>query len=222
MILCWILFFNFCIAQTYVLNGNIKGLNGDSLLLLKVKGKVFEGQKIKVTNGLFHYQDKLEEPYFVQLFKLKKGTNETEGKLAEFLVSSGEITIFGPEPVFEQIKVEGSEPDRILKHYLKEDEVLMAKWHKVKIAYDSYVAEDDTLNRKKTAEEPNRILLQERIPLLKTYVTQNSNSIIGALIPNFCTLTGLLKKEDYLEMYSTLSSPMKATRYGKSVYERSK
>lgn len=70
--------------------------------------------------------------------------------------------------------------------------------------------------------ELNKILFDQRIPLLKKYVYVNKNNIVAALLPNFCTLQNVLRKEDYFEMYQSLAEKMKQTDYGKSVYERSK
>lgn len=208
------------VAQTYELQGKIAGLTSDSLLLLKAKGKVFESAKIKVTNGSFNYSEPILEPYFVQLFKLKKGTNETDGKLAELLVAPGKISITGNADEFSSIKIEGSEPDKILKTYLKEDELLVKKWDKLKEEYDSYVANGDTVARKKIGSALNHILLKERVPLLKKYVSEHSNKIVGALIPNFCTLNEVLKKEDYLEMYTKLTLSMQQSDYGKNLFKK--
>ena len=210
------------LAQTYELKGKITGLTSDSLLLLKTKGKVFEAAKIKVTNGTFFYSESIVEPYFVQLFKLKKGKNETEGKLAELLVAPGKINITGDAAQFNTIKIEGSAPDKILKAYLKEDGLLAKRWEKLKEEYDSYITNGDTVSRKKIGLSLNYILLKERIPLLKKYVSANSNTIVGALLPNFCTLKDALKKADYLEMYTTLTPSMQQTDYGKSLFEKTK
>lgn len=210
----------FSYAQTYELIGQITGLTSDSLLLIKAKGKAFKAVKIKVTNGVFFYVEPITEPYFVQLFKLKKGTNETDGKLAEFMVAPGKISIIGESEQFNEIKIEGSVPDKILKAYLKEDGVLAEKWDKLKAEYDTYLNNGDTASRKKMGLALNHILLKERIPLLKKYVSEHSNTIVGALLPNFCTLTDVLKKEDYLEMYHTLAPSMQQSNYGKSLFKR--
>lgn len=209
-----------CLAQKYELTGKITGLTLDSLLLLKTKGKVFEAAKIKVTKGSFTYSEPITEPYFVQLFKLKKGTNETDGKLAELLVAPGKISITGESEQFNGIKIEGSAPDKILKAYLKEDEALVKKWERLKEEYDTYVASGDTVARKKIGSALNYILLKERIPVLKKYVSEHSNTIVGALLPNFCTLTDVLKKEDYLEMYNMLTLSMQQSDYGKNLFKK--
>lgn len=210
-----------CFGQRYKLEGNVVGLKSDSLLILKAKGSGFEGAKVKVVNGVFNYADKVGEPYFVQLFKLKN-TGETDGKLAEFMVESGVIIIEGKSDSFENVSVIGSKSDLVLKSYLKEDQKIVDKWERLKIDYDKYASQNDTLNKKRIGLQLNEILFKERVPLLKKYVKANHNNIVGALLPNFCTLKALLKPEDYLELYNMLTSKMKNSDYAKSTLTQSK
>jgi len=49
-----------------------------------------------------------------------------------------------------------------------------------------------------------------------------NDNIIGALIPNFCTLQEVLKKEDYLEIYNLLNEKMRKTNYGQNIFEKTK
>ncbi len=210
-----------CFGQNYEIKGNVIGLKSDSLLILKVKGSVFEGAKVKVVDGVFNYKDKIGEPYFIQLFKLKH-TGETDGKLAEFVVEPGIITVEGKSDSFEDISIKGSKSDLVLKSYLKDDQKIVDKWERLKIDYDKYTSQKDTLNKKKIGLQLNEILFKERIPLLKKYVKANYNNMVGALLPNFCTLKALLKSEDYLEMYNMLTSEIKTSNYAKSTLTRSK
>ncbi|TFF38771.1 DUF4369 domain-containing protein [Mucilaginibacter psychrotolerans] len=213
---------HFCLAQTYKLKGNVKGLSVDSLLILKFKGDKVEGAKVKVSKQKFYYEDAITEPYFIQILKLKNGSTETTGKLADILVEPGTIQITGTADQYDSIKVKGSTADLVLKNYLQEDKALLARWDKLKESYDVYVANGDTASRKKVGKELNAITLKERVPLLKAYVAKYRRQIVGALIPNFCTLKEVLKKEDYLEMYNSLSPKMQQTGYGQSVFNNSK
>lgn len=221
IIICCFLIKSVCFGQIYKLEGNVVGLKSDSLLILKAKGSGFEGAKVKVVNGFFNYTDKVGEPYFVQLFKLKN-TGETDGKLTEFLVESGVIIIKGKSDSFEDVSVIGSKSDLVLKSYLKEDQKIVDKWERLKIDYDKYASQNDTLNKKRIGLKLNEILFKERVPLLKKYVRANHNNIVGALLPNFCTLKALLKPEDYLELYNMLTSKMKNSDYAKSTLNQSK
>ncbi len=217
-----LLTFNFCFGQTYKINGKIKNLKVDSLLILKFKGDHIEASKTKVSKGNFVYKDTISEPYFIQILKLKNGTNETNGKLADILVEPGNLNIVGKNDNYDSIKVSGSKSDLILKMYLNEDKELSKKWDSLKLIYDDFVSKGDTLNRKKAGKELNNITLGQRVPLLKSYVQKYNNEIVGALIPNFCTLKEILKKEDYLEMFNFLTDKIKKTNYGQSVYNRTK
>lgn len=221
IIVCCLLITSMCFGQNYEIKGNVIGLKSDSLLILKVKGSVFEGAKVKVVDGVFNYKDKIGEPYFIQLFKLKH-TGETDGKLAEFVVEPGIITVEGKSDSFEDISIKGSKSDLVLKSYLKDDQKIVDKWERLKIDYDKYTSQKDTLNKKKIGLQLNEILFKERIPLLKKYVKANYNNMVGALLPNFCTLKALLKSEDYLEMYNMLTSEIKTSNYAKSTLTRSK
>ena len=216
----WLLMGIICFAQNYELKGNIVGLECDTILLVKVKGGVFEGAKIKVDNGIFSYKDQIGEPYFIQIFKLNN-TGETDGKLTEFLVEPGLITVNGKSDSYENVSVKGSKSDLILKTYLKEDQKMVEEWEQLKISYNQYAAQNDTINQKTLAMQLNDILFNERIPLLKKYVKANRTNIVGALLPNFCNLKTFLKKEDYVEMYNLLTNKMKTSDYAKSTLKRS-
>ena len=218
----FVLLTGICNAQTYDVKGNVKGLKNDSLLVLGIKGKNTLVKKVSVVEGRFYFDDTLQEPYFVQVFKLKKGSNEIDGKLTEFLAEPGHITIDGQSDHFEAIVVHGSVADLVLKKYLKEDGQVVAKWENLKKEYDQYVIQKDTLNRKKVGEQLNMIIFKERLPLLKTYVYNYKDSMVGALLPNFCMLKEVLKKEDYLEMYNMLTDRVKQTDYAKSTFEKSR
>jgi hypothetical protein len=63
---------SFCFGQTYKINGKIKNLKTDSLLILKFKGDNIEVSKIKVSKGNFVHEDTISEPYFIQILKIKK------------------------------------------------------------------------------------------------------------------------------------------------------
>lgn len=207
-------------AQTYVIQGDIPELSADTLVILKIRDG-YEVDKIPVVDGRFEYQDSIAEPYFVQLLIVDPGTNETSGKLTEFMVEAGTIYVEGEDADYEQVRVRGSESDRVLKAYFAEDEVLSERWNSLKLEYDEYQAAGDTLARKQAARTLNSITFDERIPLLKQYVKRYRDQVIGALIPNFCTLQEVLKPEDYREMYEMLTPEMQQTAYGQSIQGRS-
>lgn len=211
-----------CFGQTYLIKGKVEGLLSDSLMILKFKGENIEAAKINVSKGFFKFKDSISEPYFIQMLKLSNEAGKTDGKLTEFLVESGKITIKGSSDKYESIKIKGSKADLALKKYLEEDKSLQKKWDSLYTIYEDYVLKEDTINRKSVGQTLNNITFEQRVPLLKKYVRQYNYNIIGALIPNFCTLQEVLKKEDYLEIYNLLDEKMRKTNYGQSIFEKTK
>jgi hypothetical protein len=221
----WILFClasGCCFGQTYVIQGKVEGLQSDSLMILKFKGENIVAAKIKVSKRVFKFKDSISEPYFIQILKLSKETGKTDGKLTELLVESGKITIKGSSDNYESIKIKGSKSDLVLKKYLEEDKNLQKKWDSLYTIYEDYVLKEDTVNRKSVGQKLNKITFEQRVPLLKKYVRDYNDNIIGALIPNFCTLQEVLKKEDYLEIYNLLNEKMRKTNYGQNIFEKTK
>jgi hypothetical protein len=202
----------------FIIKGNIKNLNNSKLLVLKFVNGGIEGDSISVINNKFEYSGKVKEPYFIQL--LIKDGKSTKGKLTEFMIENSEIHIQGNSIEYDSIKVSGSQSDKILKEYLKKDEVLNLKWDLLKIEYDKYVKSNDSINRKKTGKKLNKILQVDRIGLLKKYVTDYSNETVGALLPSFCTIENALTEKDYEEIYNTLSEQIQETDYGQRIFEK--
>ena len=175
---------------------------------------------ISATNNEFEYSGKVKEPYFIQI--LIRDGKETKGKLTEFMIENSEITITGNSAEYDSVMVSGSNSDKILKEYLKKDEILSSRWNVLKLEYDKYVELGDTINRKEIAKELNYILKEERVGLLKKYVSDYSNTTVGALLPSFCTIENALTKEDYKALYESLSEEIKKSDYGKGILEKSK
>ncbi len=207
-------------SDGFIIKGNVKNLNNAKLLVLKFVNGGIEGDSISVKNDKFEYLGKVKEPYFIQI--LIKDGKSTKGKLTEFMVENSEITIIGNSVEYDSVKVLGSKSDKILKEYLKKDDILSSKWNKLKLEYDKYVEQEDTINQKKLAKKLNYILQEERVGLLKKYVSENSNSTVGALLPNFCTIQNVLTKKHYKELYDSLSEEVKKSDYGKGLLEKSK
>jgi hypothetical protein len=204
----------------FIIKGNVKNLNNSELLVLKFMNGGIEGDSISVVNNKFEYTGKVKEPYFVQL--LIKDGKTTKGKLTEFMIENSKIIIEGNSTEYDSVKVSGSKSDKILKEYFEKDQTLDTKWNELKLKYDKYVESNDTINRKKVGKELNYILQVERIGLLKKYVYDNSNSTVGALLPNFCTIKNALTKENYKELYDSLSEEIKTSDYGQGLLEKSK
>ena|SRR5688500_9187817 len=103
-----------------------------------------------------------------------------------------------------------------------QDKILQDKWDRLKVTYDTLRKHNDNVSAKRIGIQLNDINKKERINLLKTHVIKYRANIVGAVLPNFCTLQEHLTKSDYFEMYNSLSDAMKMTDYGKSVLEYSK
>jgi len=204
----------------FLVKGNVKNLNNSELLVLKFVNGGIEGDSISVIDNKFEYSGKVKEPYYIQL--LIKDGKTTKGKLTEFMIENSEITIEGNSIEFDSVKVSGSKSDRVLKEYLENDQILSSKWDNLKVEYDKYVESNDTINRKRIAEKLNYILQVDRVGLLKKYVSDNSNSTVGALLPSFCTIENALTKENYKDLYNSLSENIKESDYGKGLLEKSK
>ena len=204
----------------FLVKGNVKNLNNSELLVLKFVNGGIELDSISATNDEFEYTGKVKEPYFIQI--LIRDKKETKGKLTEFMIENSEITITGNSTEYDSVMVSGSNSDKILKEYLKKDEILSSKWDDLKIEYDKYVELGDTTNRKEIAKKLNYILKEERVGLLKKYVLDYSNTTVGALLPSFCTIENALTKEDYKEFYESLSEEIKKSDYGMGILEKSK
>jgi hypothetical protein len=209
----------FCFGQQYQLIGRVEGLQADTILILKIKSD-YEIDKIPVKNGRFRYRDSISEPFFVQLMTIDPATQETTGKMTELMVEPGKIRITGVADDFESFTVKGSASDRVLKEYFAADQAWTDQWSALKVEYDAYVEQGDTVNRKKMAVQLNNITNNERVPLLKRYVRDYRASVIGALLPNFCTLEQVLNPVDYEEMYRALDAEIQSTAYGQSLRER--
>lgn len=160
----------YCFGQTYLIKGKVEGLLSDSLMILKFKGENIEAAKINVSKGFFKFKDSISEPYFIQMLKLSNEAGKTDGKLTEFLVESGKITIKGSSDKYESIKIKGSKADLALKRYLEEDKSFQKKWDSLYTIYEDYVLKEDTINRKSVGQTLNNITFEQRVPLLKKYV----------------------------------------------------
>lgn len=175
----------------YTVTGEVAGLESPALLLMMLKQSGFEIETIPVENGRFSFSGQVDEPYFVQLLMLADADSfRTTGKLTEFLLENSDIRIEGTSPEFEDVTVQGSESDRILKEYFTKDSELLGQ-------------------------------TDERVELLKESVKRHRASIVGALLPIFCTFDDVLTSEDYIDMFESLTEEMQQTGYGQMVLQRS-
>ena len=202
----------------FIIKGNVNNLNNSELLILKFMNGGLEVDSISAVDNKFEYSGKVKEPYFVQI--LIKDGDSTKGKLTEFMIENAEIIIEGNSIEYDSVKVLGSISDIILKEYFAEDQLLSSEWDVLKLEYDKYVESNDTINRKKIALKLNKIHQVDRVDLLKRYVSENSTSTVGALLPAFCTIENSLTEKDYKEIYNTLFENIKQTDYGQRIFKK--
>lgn len=204
----------------FEVRGDVKGLGSSRLLVLKFIDGGLALDSITAQNDTFTYYGEVKEPYFVQI--LVQQDDSTSGKLTEFMLENATISITGNSIAYDSVNVSGSISDKVLKAYFREDENLIARWDSLKLAYDGAVALQDSIQRKIIGRQLNRINQVDRVNLLKKYVSQNSNSTVGALLPSFCTLEDVLTPEDYKQLYNILSKRAKQTNYGQALLEKTK
>lgn len=202
----------------FEVKGEVAGPGDSELLILKFVNGGLELDTLRAEGGAFTYMGEVKEPYLVQLM-VKQGDTNTI-KLTEFMLENSRISVSGNAVAYDSVRVSGSESDRVLKAYFKEDDALMEQWNGLKLEYDQAVQAGDTTARKKLARQLNKILQEDRVGLLKEYVSEHSNTTVGALLPAFCTIEDILTPEDYSELYEALSDSIKVTDYGKNLKER--
>lgn len=211
-------------GQTHFeIHGEVKGLDNEMLLLLKTVGESFEIDFIEVQDEKFTYVGEIAEPCWVQILTVANGTeSETEDKLTEFILEASDIYIVGCSKDYDDVNVYGSKADKVLKAYFAEDEALNQKWRELEAQKLAFEEAQDTEHAQATKEKMNHVVLHDKVALLKKYVTSNNDNIIGALIPNFCTLGEILTPADYADIYNLLSPENQQTDFGKSILEMSK
>ncbi len=203
--------------EGFEVKGEVDGLGNSELLMIKFVNGGIELDTLTSQNDAFTYTGEVNEPYLVQLM-VKQGDTNTI-KLTEFMLENSRISVSGNAVAYDSVRVSGSESDRVLKAYFKEDDALMEQWNGLKLEYDQAVQAGDTTARKKLARQLNKILQEDRVGLLKEYVYEHSNTTVGALLPAFCTIEDVLTPEDYNELYEVLSDSIKVTDYGKNLKE---
>ncbi len=202
----------------YTVYGDVRGLDNERLMVLSFVGDKLTMDIVPVTNNQFQFSGELEAPRWVQLLLLKDGSDtETTGKLTEFILEASDIYVVGCSKEFKDVKVYGSKMDKVIKAYLREDRELADKSTRLYEQMQQYLSQADSVNAQKLKADILKVIYEERIPLLKSYVRENSNSMIGATLPVFCTLGKKLRKEDYEEMYNSLSEEIRNSKFGENL-----
>jgi len=167
-------------AQGFKVIGDVTGLDSPALLFMLFKQDGLAVEKIPVKDGRFSFEGVVVEPYLIQILILADdSTFNTTGKLTEFLIENSEIRIEGTSPNMDDVRVSGSESNRILVDYLGMDQLLSDNWQRMKADYDTALEQNETKLVNELKNSLNR-LTDERVTLLKTYVKRHNSSIIGA------------------------------------------
>lgn len=140
-------------------------------------------------------------------------------KLADILLDNREILVSGSRPLYDSIKVSGSDIDIQLDECLEEDRRISNRRYRLNQISKSLTDKGDTATTNKIKVLADE-LMNDRILLLKKSVKKYGDSPVGAVLVNFCTIPDRLTKEDFLEMYNSLSVAMKNTYYGEEIKKR--
>lgn len=214
-LLLFLISFNSLKAQIgYEINGNIRGLTDNSKIYL-INGserKVIDSAVVK--NEKFILKGKLNNTVHTYLYEGK--TN----KLADILLDNRKIEVFGDSPNFDNIKVTGSNIDEQWKQWYRDDQKIGYLKYRINEVAELLITQKDTVNSKSLLEIADE-LFKDRVILLKSYVKKYGNLPSGAVLPTLCTIQDKLTKNDFLEMFNSLSPEMQRTNLGKEVFELS-
>jgi hypothetical protein len=197
-------------SANYRIEGHINGLADNSKIYLINGGQRKTIDSAIVMNEHFLLTGKLSEPIHTYLY-YGKAT-----KLADILLDNREIRVNGSKPVYDSVKVSGSNIDEQWKDWYRHDQRLGYQRYRINQVYEALMDKKDTANAV-VLKQISSELTDDRKELLKEYVRRYHDSPSGAVLPTFCTLQHQLTQADYLEMYSTLSIPMQNTAFGKEI-----
>ena len=207
--------FNLLKAQSgYEINGNIRGLTKNAKIYLIDAGERKILDSVIVKNEKFIIKGKLKDATHTYLYEGK--TN----KLADILLDNRSIKVFGETPNYDNVKITGSKIDEQWKQWFKDDQKIGYLRYRINEVTESLIAQKDILNSKSLGEVAEE-LLKDRINLLKSYVKKYGSFPSGALLPTLCTIQDKLTKNDFLEMYNSLSPEIQKTHLGREVLELS-
>ena len=204
-------FSNFLGAQDgYSIIGHIDGLTNNSKVYLIDGGRRKTIDSATVKNEIFTLKGHISEAAHTYLYQGKSN------KLADILLDNREILVSGSQPVYDSIKVTGSDIDEQWKEWYVADQRIGYRRYLLNQISKSLIDKGDTatgIKIKIIADE----LMNDRISLLKQSVKKYGDSPAGAVLPTLCTIQDQLTKEDVLEMYNSLSVRMKNTYFGNEI-----
>jgi hypothetical protein len=214
MIIVFISIDTICYSQNltsgYRIEGHILGLEERSKIYLIHGAQRKKIDSAVVKNNRFTMTGKLNEPAHTYLYSGKSN------KLADILLDNRNIEIKGNEPLYDSIKIMGSDIDMQWKEWYQNDQRIGFQKYRLDKIHKSLIDKKDSENAiivKSLSEE----LKIDRINLLKVYVKRYNDSASGAVLPTLCTIQATLTKSDYLEMYNDLTPRMRSTTFGKEI-----
>lgn len=204
-------FSNFLAAQDgYTIKGHIDGLTDNSKVYLIDGGRRKTIDSTTVKNEIFILKGRVSEAAHTYLYLGKSN------KLADILLDNREILLSGSRPVYDSIKVFGSDIDEQWKEWYAADQRIGYRRYRLNQISKSLTDKGDTAASNKIKVIADE-LMNERILLLKQSVKKYGDSPAGAVLPTLCTIQDQLTKEDILEMYNSLSVAMKNTYFGDEI-----
>ena len=201
------------IAQNgYVINGRVNGLADHTKIYLIDGGRRKTIDSAVVLNEAFRLSGTLEEAAHMYLYAEKKI------KLADILLDNRHIDVTGNKPAYDSIHVKGSDIDEQWKEWYKEDQQVGYLRYRLNQISQSLSEKQDSIDGNKLKQIVDE-LMSDRISLLKRYVKKYGHSPSGAVLPTLCTLQEQLTKQDFSDMYNSLTPDMQKTYFGREILE---
>ncbi len=204
-------FSNLLAAQNgYTIKGHIDGLTDNSKVYLIDGGRRKTIDSATVKNATFTLRGHISEAAHTYLYLGKSS------KLADILLDNREILVSGSQPVYDSIKVSGSDIDEQWKEWYAADQRIGYRRYRLNQISKSLTDKGDTATSNKIKVIADE-LMNDRILLLKQSVKKYGDSPAGAVLPTLCTIQDQLTKGDVLEMYNSLSVRIKTTYLGNEI-----
>ena len=194
----------------YIIEGHILGLDQNSKVYLINASERKRIDSSVVRNNRFVLKGKVAEPLFTYLYSGKTH------KMADILLDNRDIEVKGNQPIYDSVKITGSEIDAQWREWSDHDQKIGYQIFRLNKLSQSLLEKQDA-EALQIVKELSEELVADRIALLKYYVRKYHHSASGALLPTLCTIQDKLKTADYLEMYHALTPPMRASQLGKEI-----
>jgi hypothetical protein len=196
--------------SNYKIEGHILGLDPTLKVYLINASQRKRIDSSVVMNSRFVLKGKVAEPLFTYLYSGK--TN----KMADILLDNRDIEVKGNQPIYDSVKITGSEIDDQWREWSDHDQKIGYQIFRLNKLYQSLHKKQDT-EAFPIVKQLTEELVADRIALLKYYVRKYHNSASGALLPTLCTIQDKLQHADYVEMYNTLTPQLQASQLGKDI-----